>query len=614
MKLKTHHLNWLPCELEALAIASAVKHFSPYIRESKYPLQILSDNKSCVQAFSKLRKGHFSASARVSTFLSCLSEHNVIMCHLKGENNKSSDYGSRKPQICIDSSCQICKFVEEISESVVNAVTVTDILSGAVRMPFLNKAAWRTAQHDCPSLRRVYAHLSQGTRPSRKAKHITDVKRYLDICSIDQHGLIIVRKPDQFLHHKELIVVPKDVVPGLVTALHIQFNHATKHQLSKLFDRFFYAISSSKTIEEMVNSCMQCNSLKVLHREMFQQSSSPSPTKPGMQFASDIIERAQQKIFTTRDIHTSYTTASIISDQTTDTLRSAILEGTSMVRLPSCTMRVDNAPGFLSLKDDKQLASHGIKLEFGRIKNVNKNPVAERNNQELELELLRVDPSGSPVSSNTLCEAVKALNLRIRNRGLSAQEILFCRDQVTGQQLQFEDQHLSDRQECIRQDNHASSSSSKAHGARAAVDVDVIKGDLVYIKSDGSKSRSRELYMVMDINGDIATLQKINNSKFMSRRYDVPLSHLFHATKKGNITAVHPSGNISSSSDESDEQIDNASLHSGSNTSSDNDDSDEYVQPPTDNVPPAGDDQQLPRRSARIRDEPPWLRRGPWIR
>ena len=63
LKLKLHHLNWQPCELEALAIASAVQHFSPYVRESNHPLQVLSDNRPCVQAFAKLRKRHFSTSA-----------------------------------------------------------------------------------------------------------------------------------------------------------------------------------------------------------------------------------------------------------------------------------------------------------------------------------------------------------------------------------------------------------------------------------------------------------------------------------------------------------------------------------------------------------------------
>ena len=132
LKLKSHHLNWEPCELEALAIASAIQHFSPYVRDSKHPLEVLTDSKPCVQAFAKLRKGQFSASARVSTFLSTLSQHSIVMSHIKGTNNMSSDYASRNPLTCVDSSCQICKFVKELSESVVKQVTVDDVMSGGL--------------------------------------------------------------------------------------------------------------------------------------------------------------------------------------------------------------------------------------------------------------------------------------------------------------------------------------------------------------------------------------------------------------------------------------------------------------------------------------------------
>ena len=50
--------------------------------------------------------------------------------------------------------------------------------------------------------------------------------------------------------------------------------------------------------------------------------------------------------------------------------------------------------------------------------------VAEKSNKELELELLRLDPSGLPVTHTLLQQALKNLNTRIRNRGLSAQEML----------------------------------------------------------------------------------------------------------------------------------------------------------------------------------------------
>ena len=134
--------------------------------------------------------------------------------------------------------------------------------------------------------------------------------------------------------------MPEEILSGLLTALHIQFNHPTKYQLGKLFDRHFYAISSHTLIENVVNSCSQCNALKSINKELFEQTSTESPTRPGEQFAADVIIRSKQKIFATRDVHTSYTTASIIPNQTADVLRTAILDGTSFIRLPACIIRI----------------------------------------------------------------------------------------------------------------------------------------------------------------------------------------------------------------------------------------------------------------------------------
>lgn len=42
-KLKSHQLKWLPCEVEPLAISSAVSHWAPYILESRSHVQIFTD-------------------------------------------------------------------------------------------------------------------------------------------------------------------------------------------------------------------------------------------------------------------------------------------------------------------------------------------------------------------------------------------------------------------------------------------------------------------------------------------------------------------------------------------------------------------------------------------
>ena len=86
-KLKGHQVGWIPCEMEALAITAAINHFGPFIKESTLRTIVQTDSRPCVQALEKLKRGLFSASARVSTFLSTLSAFNISLCHIAGSVN-----------------------------------------------------------------------------------------------------------------------------------------------------------------------------------------------------------------------------------------------------------------------------------------------------------------------------------------------------------------------------------------------------------------------------------------------------------------------------------------------------------------------------------------------
>ena len=178
-KLRRHQSTCLPCEIEALGIGAAIKHFAPYIIQSPHPTEVLTDSRPCVQAYEKLKRGEFSASSRVTTFLSTVRRYSVQLRHIAGVENLPSDYASRNPKECLDSSCQICKFIVELEDSVIRSLSVRDALQGSVKMPFTSRAAWQTTQLECPHLRRTHSHLSQGARPSKKATKIIDVKRYL---------------------------------------------------------------------------------------------------------------------------------------------------------------------------------------------------------------------------------------------------------------------------------------------------------------------------------------------------------------------------------------------------------------------------------------------------
>ena len=545
-KLRKHQVTWLPCEIEALAIGASIRHFAPYIIQSPHTTEVLTDNRPCVQAYEKLKRGEFSASSRVTTFLSTVSRYSVHIRHIAGVENLPSDYASRNPKECLDSSCQICKFIVALEDSVVRSLSVSDVLQGSVKMPFTSRAAWQATQLECPHLRRTHSHLSQGTRPSKKATKIIDVKRYLKDVVIAADGLLVVRDHQPFQPPRERLVVPQSVLDGLLTALHIRFSHPSKYQMKRLFSRYFFALDVDKAIDLVSSSCHICESVKSIPKHFQPQSSEDAPQSIGISFAADVARRHRQLILVVRETVSSYTLTTLIKSEKHEDLRNGLLVLCSQLRSlhdGGVTVRVDPAPGFCALATDPILLSHGITLEIGRVKNPNKNPVAERAIEELGLELLNLSPEGGPVSDVTLALATANTNSRIRRDGLSAQEVWTQRDQLTGEQLPIVDRQLILSQNYSRKQNHAPSAKSKARGRTNLPTVAVSVGDLVFLKGDRDKLKAREKYLVVGLREDLScALRKFSTSQFRSKLYVVPMSECYPVPPT--VLAQSPQGPI----------------------------------------------------------------------
>ena len=153
-KLKPGQAKWLPCEVEALAIAVSVRHFSPFIIESRCKTRVLTDSKPCVQAFEKLCRGEFSASPRVMTFLSTASRFQIVVQHL-AKSNPVADFASRNAPTCTIPSCQICQFVNHMEDASVMAIDISGILKRTASMPYTTQSTWLEAQSECKDLRRT---------------------------------------------------------------------------------------------------------------------------------------------------------------------------------------------------------------------------------------------------------------------------------------------------------------------------------------------------------------------------------------------------------------------------------------------------------------------------
>ena len=83
---------------------------------------------------------------------------------------------------------------------------------------------------------------------------------------------------------------------------------------------------------------------------------------------------------------------------------------------PPVVIRTDSAPGFAALANDALLAKYRLTIELGRVKNVNKNPVAEKAVRELECELVHQQPTGGTITQLVRSVATANLNTRVRNK------------------------------------------------------------------------------------------------------------------------------------------------------------------------------------------------------
>ena len=136
-----------------------------------------------------------------------------------------------------------------------------------------------------------HSHLSQGSRPSKKATKIIDVKRYLTDVVIATEGLLVVKDHPPFQTPRERIVVPRSVLDSLLTSLHIRFSHPSKHQTKRLFSTCFFALDIDKAIDSVSSACHTCQSLKGIPSHLQPQWTTDPPPATGVSFTADLCRR-----------------------------------------------------------------------------------------------------------------------------------------------------------------------------------------------------------------------------------------------------------------------------------------------------------------------------------
>ena len=523
-KLTDQQKDWFPCERECLGLATAVKKCSHYIIESTKPTLILTDSKPVVEASRLISKGKFSSSSRMSSFLCSISRYKVDIQHVSGKykHNIAPDYLSRNPARCINDSCHVCKFIKE------EAILASNILTSPNdSIPLGTIESWKKVQLDDYACSEAFKRLKSGQQPAKRGQNSNDIRRYYGSC-LAKNLLIVEDKIPNTTQVRNRIVVPKDYVPAVITHLHNQDNkHLSAYQLEKTFNRYFFGIHVKQAIKETLDTCSLCKANKVLPVQKDNFQAKCNPQTPGSIFNADVIKRHQQKILVCTDLFSSFTSACIINDEKADTLKSSLITLITPIRNPNNVLiRTDSATGFKALLNDQSLLKLNITIEPTDPSNKNSIATVDNAIKMLENEIVKNAPHSTSINETILALSVRNLNLLIRNRGLSAHEIMFARDNVSNQNLHFSDKELADSQKLIK------SNSNKPDSTTTSEKEIYSPGDLISINNEKSKHNVRDVYLVNKVFEDKLQVNKVirfhsENSKLQTRPRIVRSNDIF---------------------------------------------------------------------------------------
>ena len=102
-------------------------------------------------------------------------------------------------------------------------------------------------------------------RPTVRNTRENKIKRYL---RRQNDGVLVSRKRDKRLASRELVVVPDSVSMGLLYGLHLNLNHPTAFQLTKVVDTKFFILDRETKIKKVVEDCTLCQSVAKIPEEI----------------------------------------------------------------------------------------------------------------------------------------------------------------------------------------------------------------------------------------------------------------------------------------------------------------------------------------------------------
>ena len=406
-------------------------------------------------------------------------------------------------------------------------------------MPFTSKKAWLDVQNEDEVHIELRYLIESGQAPAKKGTKgdFHKLKLLYNLYSkgdlkVDKDGLVMVRQHGQD-RSGWATSIPYKLFPGLCQALHLQFHHPSKSQLTSLVSRYFYSPGFQSVIAQINEDCAQCQSMKILPKVLKDFTTTPL-NNFGEKSSTDVMMRKGQKFLVTVEDLSGFTWVDEIPDQTADTVRPKLLEQVvPVIPEQGALIRADGGPCMKTLEAESNAKGNiwsklKLKLEVGDAYNKNKNPVGENKIREVVKEFLRHSPDGGPMSRSDVIMATKMLNSRIRHLGLASREIMLSRSLIANDMINLRGKDLSAAKTDSRQAQH---SVQRGHqqwmGAKQVEQPKIKVGDLVFMRSSGDKNNVRSQFIVQGLLPELgkAIIRK-SQAQLQAKKYKVDISDL----------------------------------------------------------------------------------------
>ena len=140
--------------------------------------------------------------------------------------------------------------------------------------------------HPLPSPIRYTTFQKVNPHPRRKKV------QYQNVATIPSEGLLVVKWDEPLVSTYQCIpvIIPRQVLDGVLTAIHLQLSHPTSNQLKKVISSYFYVLDLNKAIYRVTDGGHTCATIKQAPHTIKEQSKSDLLPIVGVSFAADILK------------------------------------------------------------------------------------------------------------------------------------------------------------------------------------------------------------------------------------------------------------------------------------------------------------------------------------